>query len=90
MHPVLNIEHLKKYDKSLRFTDRTVLPELRVLPQEEEYEVDKIVGDRFNKSLKRREYLVRWKGYGPEQDTFEPEKNLRNAFLKLRKYKRSE
>lgn len=87
MHPILNIEHLKKYERSDRFADRTVLPDLRVRPHEEEYEVDKIVGDRFNKVKKRKEFLVRWQGYGPEHDTFEPERNLRNAFLKLRRYK---
>ena len=32
---------------------------------------------------------MRWKGYGPEHDTFEPETGLRNAFSKLREYKAS-
>ena len=34
-----------------------------------------------------REYLVQWKGYRPEHDTFEPESHLRNAFLRLGHYK---
>jgi len=46
MHTILNIE---RYERSVRFADRTTLPDLRVRPHEEEYEVDKIVGDRFNK-----------------------------------------
>ena len=83
MHPVINIEHLRKYERSARFADHTLLPDMRVTPHEEEYEVEKIIGVRFNKSRRRREFLVRWKGYGPEHDTFEPERNLRNAFLKF-------
>ena len=46
-----------------------------------EYEVDKILdqdGDRY--------YKVRWKGYGPEEDTWEPIENLHHAKLALRKF----
>ena len=56
---------------------------------EEEYEVEKLVGHRYNPTKRRREYLVRWKGYGPEHDMFEPELALRNAFARLREYKAS-
>jgi Chromo (CHRromatin Organisation MOdifier) domain len=48
--------------------------------------VEKIIGHRYNRSKRRREYLVRWKGYGPEHDTFEPEIGLWNAFSRLREY----
>ncbi|KAI4484375.1 hypothetical protein M0802_013120 [Mischocyttarus mexicanus] len=41
---------------------------------EEEYEVDKIVGHRTIKG--RRQFLIRWKGYGEESDTWEQEKDL--------------
>ena len=32
-------------------------------------------------------YRVRWKGYGLEEDTYEPEANLQNAFSRLQEYK---
>jgi hypothetical protein len=32
------------------------------------------------------EYLVRWKDYGPEDDTWEPKENLKNAPRVLQQY----
>lgn len=40
-----------------------------------EYEVAKIVDVHFNKD-KTREFLIRWKGFSPKEDTWEPEDNL--------------
>ena len=87
MHPLINIEHLTKYQRSEEDNSRAQLGDLRILSGETEYEVDKIVGHRFNRSLNRVEYLVRWKGFGPEHDTFESEAHLCNAFSQVRSYR---
>lgn len=42
--------------------------------------------DRQVKGKKMREYLVVWKGYPPEYDTWEPEENLDNCPLILQEY----
>ena len=34
------------------------------------------------------QYLIRWKGYSAEHDTWEPETNLVNAKEALKEYKR--
>ena len=90
LHPVVNIQHLMKYNRAPEDNERPTLPDLRELSVEEEYEVEKIVGHRYNKARRRKEYLVRWKGYGPEHDTFKPETMLRNAFSRIREYKAKE
>ncbi|XP_033615772.1 chromodomain Y-like protein [Fukomys damarensis] len=48
------------------------------MASEELYEVERIVDKRKNKKRKT-EYLVRWKGYDSEDDTWEPEQHLVNC-----------
>jgi hypothetical protein len=86
MHPVVNIEHLQKYRPS-NIANRAHLPHLRELLDIPETEVEHIIGHRFNHSIGRLEYLVKWKGFPAEEATFLPESALRNAFLRLRQYR---
>ena len=46
---------------------------------EVEYEIDHIVSHKFDDKTGRRTYKVRWKGYGPEEDTEMSLARLRNA-----------
>ncbi|XP_041040928.1 chromodomain Y-like protein isoform X2 [Cetorhinus maximus] len=48
------------------------------MASEELYEVERIVAKRKNKKG-RTEYLVRWKGYDSDDDTWEPEHHLVNC-----------
>ncbi|XP_055509696.1 chromodomain Y-like protein [Leucoraja erinacea] len=49
-----------------------------IMASEELYEVERIVAKRKNKKG-RTEYLVRWKGYDSDDDTWEPEHHLVNC-----------
>lgn len=82
MHPAFNINHLKKYIQSpTEFGERTELPSTRDLKASEEYEVEAILGHRMTgkKKANHRMFLVRWKGYGPADDSWISKYDLRNA-----------
>ncbi|KAK2822947.1 hypothetical protein Q5P01_023012 [Channa striata] len=54
---------------------------------EELYEVERIVDKRKNKKGKV-EYLVRWRGYGSEGDTWEPESHLSTCMIYVHEFNR--
>ena len=86
--PIFNYQHLKKYEESpTEFGTRTMLLETRTTsPAKEEYEVDHIVAEcRTRNGL---QYLVRWEGYSPLYDTWEPKKALTNAPEVVAKWQR--
>jgi hypothetical protein len=85
--PIFNVEHFKKYVVSPEeFGERTVLPETRMKkPAAKEFIVEKILSHEF--SRKGIRYLVRWEGYGPQFNTWEPQSHLKNSPRILAKYR---
>ena len=53
---------------------------------ENEYEVEAILAHR--KRGRQMQYLIKWKGYDPSNNTWEPETNLSDADEILAGYKR--
>ena len=51
-------------------------------------QVDKILQQRKRKGV--LEYLVRWRGYGAENDSWEPGKNLKDCAEKIKAFNDNE
>ena len=79
IHPTFYVSLLKRYQGEAPFTPAVVVD------GELEYEVERIINHRHRH--RRCEYLVKWRGYGPHENSWEPENNLGNAEQLLNEYK---
>ncbi|KEP45030.1 putative Transposon Tf2-1 polyprotein, partial [Rhizoctonia solani 123E] len=70
-----------KEDPKTPFKER---PPPVTIEGEEEYEVEAIVDHK--REGDQMFYKIKWKGYGPESNTWEPKENLENAENFLKKY----
>lgn len=84
LHPTFNIDKLKRYRDGAALFPNRLRPYDRPPPVaqadsngDQVFEVERIVAQR--KRGRRLEYLVRWRGYPPEEDTWEPLASLRSA-----------
>jgi len=85
IHPVVNFSRLQLY--KLQVEEQKVTPSLLVIVEgEEEYEVEKILNKRRIQG--KDKFLVCWKGYTAEADTWEERKNLENARKKVEEFER--
>jgi hypothetical protein len=85
---VFNEGRLKGFNQSAFKSQDAVptRPELELVNQtKEEYEVHKILSERGTGHSV--EYLVRWEGYGLEDDTWEPVKNLTHTKEVIRDFR---
>ena len=69
---------LKKIDKHTSLQNPTQKQHTTTLPKGW-YEVDRIVAHRGPPS--KREYLMRWKDYGPDDDSWTPAKDIRKILI---------
>jgi len=76
IHPVFNVSRVQLYKPQVE-GQKKIPPKLVIIKREEEFEVEKILNKRMIRGKKK--FLVRWKGYTAEEDTWENRENLENA-----------
>ena len=74
VHPVFHASKLIPYHDSEIPGQKAAPPEPVLIDGNEEYEVEKILDSR--RYRRQLQYFVRWKGYGTDEDSWEPVKNL--------------
>jgi reverse transcriptase-like protein/integrase-like protein/chromodomain-containing protein/aspartyl protease len=79
IHPIFHISLLETASQDAEPQDCIEVAD------DTEYEVEQILDTR--KHNKERQWLIKWKGYGHEENTWEPIKNLTNCQPLLRQYR---
>ena len=82
--PVVNISRVKQYVEQVD-SQRKEAPQPVIIKGEEEWEMEKILNKR--KVRGKDKFLVQWKGFIAEGDTWESRENLENAGDLLREFK---
>ncbi|CAI7837003.1 unnamed protein product [Closterium sp. NIES-53] len=87
LHNAFHVQLLNPYkDPNQQFQGRQLPPPPPVLIQDEpEYEVERVLTHR-RRGGKTLEFLLRWKGYDPTEDSWVAEANMGNARRALKDY----
>ena len=85
IHPVVNVRRIVKYREQVEGQKKIPPPPVKVAG-EKEYEVEEIL-DRQERRGKMK-YLVKWKGYTAEENTWEGLENLKNAMKKVEEFEK--
>jgi len=85
IYPVVNVRRIAKYKEQVEGQKKIPPPPVKI-DSKKEYEVEEIL-DRQERRGKTR-YLVKWKGYTVEEDTWEGLENLKNAMEKVEEFEK--
>ncbi|KAF8754068.1 reverse transcriptase [Rhizoctonia solani] len=83
IHNVFYVGLLSKVKRDNKRAFKNCPPPVSV-DGEEEYKVEGITD--MEERNRKWFFRVKWKGYGPEENTWEPQENLKNAGKILKKY----
>ena len=91
IHPVFHVSKLRPCIEDIGLHPEQVDDNLRpppdVIDKFEEYEVERIIDHHGSK--RRRQYLVKWKGYPDSENTWEPKSNLKHTKEPILQYEKS-
>jgi len=85
IHPVVNVSRVRQYVGQVE-GKRKEQPAPVIIEGEEEWEVERILNKRWVRG--KDKYLVRWKGFTAESNTWEGRENLENAKEAVEEFER--
>ena len=85
IYPIVNISRVRLYKLQVE-EQKKILPKWVIIEGEEEFEVEKILNKRMVRE--KEKFLVRWKRYMVEEDTWENRENLENAKELVKEFER--
>jgi hypothetical protein len=71
---VFHVDLLTPYHETRAYGKAHSQPPPELIDGQEEYVIKEIIADRLHR--RKRQYLVRWDGYGPEEDSWVNEKDM--------------
>jgi hypothetical protein len=82
IHPVISVAHLKPAPEDPFERDTPAPPDIIQddTGEHEEYEIEQILDSRLvGRKHKRKQYFIKWKGWGPEHNQWIEEDDMGNA-----------
>jgi len=76
IHPVVNVSWIVRYKEQVKGQKKEE-EKLVEIEEVEEWKVEKILNKKKMRGVEK--YLIRWKGFMAEGDTWERRENLKNA-----------
>jgi len=87
IHLVINISRIVRYKEQVKGQKKKEEKPIEV-EGVEEWEVEKILNKKKIRGVEK--YLIRWKGFTAEDDTWERKENLKNAEKLIKEFERGE
>ena len=76
IHPVFHVDLLTHYRETIAHGLNYEKPPPDIIDGEPEWEVEKIINSCLHGCHKKLQFLVRWKGFPPSEDSWVPELDL--------------
>ena len=87
IHPVVNVSWIVRYKEQIKGQKKEKGKPVEV-EGVEEWEVEKVLNKKKIRGVEK--YLIRWKGFTAEGDTWERRENLKNAEELIEEFERGE